>query len=238
MSVSIALLPVALALRIVMGEQNFENWVNAQQIKVPTDFASEIELMRTVKKAGYDAIKFGSSVKTHIDGENTFFFWEKIDGQWVAVFSKYDDQNLIKQFMKKVASVTGRTVFDQMPELKQNEIKQFPTNFRDEQLLLGALIEFGAQPVIRKDDSIACKIEKSMLLFRRTGDVPYSVEIQNAPKLEEVYQYLSDLDEDYKRCVQTAVYEKVKARAANYDMTLESEEVLPDKTIVLTLRVS
>lgn len=64
------------------------------------------------------------------------------------------------------------------------------------------------------------------------------VEIKNSPNLENVYQYLSDIDEDYKRCVQTAVYEKVKARATEQEMTIESEEVLPDKTILITLNVS
>jgi hypothetical protein len=52
MSVCIALLPVALAMRVVMGKKNFENWVNAQQIKVPSNFTTELELTRTVKKGG------------------------------------------------------------------------------------------------------------------------------------------------------------------------------------------
>lgn len=86
MSVCIALLPVALAIRIVMGKENFENWVRAQQVRVPTSFKTELELARAVKKAGYDAIKFGSSIKTHIDGEKNFFFWELVDGKWIAIF--------------------------------------------------------------------------------------------------------------------------------------------------------
>jgi len=64
------------------------------------------------------------------------------------------------------------------------------------------------------------------------------VEVKNSPNLDEVYRYMSDIDDDYKRCVQTAVYEKVKARAAERDMVVESEEVLQDKTILITLRVS
>ena len=64
------------------------------------------------------------------------------------------------------------------------------------------------------------------------------VEVKNSPSLEQVYRYMSDIDEDYKRCVQTAVYEKVKARALDRDMLVEQEEVLQDKTILMTLRVS
>jgi hypothetical protein len=102
MSVSIALLPVALAMRIVMGKEKFENWAKAQQVRVPTSFKTELELARAVKKAGYDAVKFGSSVKTHIDGENTFFFWELEDGKWIAVFSKHHEQPILNKLMSDV----------------------------------------------------------------------------------------------------------------------------------------
>ena len=84
MSVSLALLPVALALRVVMGKENFEAWVASQQERAETDITSEFELARLLKQAGYDAVKFGALVKTHLDGERAFFFWEFIDGKWVA----------------------------------------------------------------------------------------------------------------------------------------------------------
>ena len=76
------------------------------------------------------------------------------------------------------------------------------------------------------------------MLFKQPGDSPFTVEIKNGPQLEEVYRYLSDIDDDYKRCVQTAVYEKVMARAVERNLMIESEEVLADKTILVTLRVS
>ncbi len=56
-------------------------------------------------------------------------------------------------------------------------------------------------------------------------------------RADQVYRYMSEIDDDYKRCVQTAVYEKVKARAAEKNMVVENEEVLPDRTILMTLRV-
>jgi len=238
MSVSIALLPVALALRIIMGKDNFENWVNAQQVRVPTAFTTEVELVRAVKKAGYDAMKFGSSIKTHIDGEKIFFFWELIDGKWVAIFSKHHEQSCIDRFTSSVESVVGRKIFGELSSTPSAVSAQFPTNFRDGALLIKALTEFGAQPRKLANSSIVCKIEKSDLLFTQAGDSPYMVNVKNSPSLEQVYHYMSDIDDDYKRCVQTAVYEKIKARAIEQDMTIENEEVLPDKTILMTLRVS
>lgn len=237
MSVSIALLPVALAMRIVMGKDNFENWVKAQQVRVPSSFKTELELSRAVKKAGYDAVKFGASIKTHIDGENVFFFWEFVDGKWIAIFSKHHEQAILNKFMSSVESAAGFKIFGEQANTAAVVSTQFPTNFRDGTMLIDALKEFGAHPTKRSDGSITCKIEHSELLFTQLGDSPFMVEVKNSPSLEQVYRYMSDIDDDYKRCVQTAVYEKVKARAAEKDMVIEGEEVLPDKTILMTLRV-
>lgn len=238
MSVCIALLPVALAMRIVMGKENFENWVKAQQVRVPSNFTTELELTRTVKKAGYDAIKFGPSIKTHIDGEKSFFFWELVDSKWVAIFSKDQDQAVLDRFKSMVESVADRRIFGEFLTPAVTVSAQFPTNFRDADLLMKVLTEFGAQPVKRSNGLVLCKIQNTSLVFTQIGNAPYMVEVKNGPNLEQVYQYMADIDDDYKRCVQTAVYEKVKSRATERDMTIESEEVLPDKTILLTLRVS
>jgi len=240
MSVCIALLPVALAMRIIMGKENFDNWVNAQQVRVPSAFATELELVRTVKKAGYDAIKFGSLIKTHFDGEKSFFFWELVDGKWIAIFSKSDDKAVLDKFKSSVELVAGRAIFGDLPKVTATAqvSPKYPTNFRDGNMLIEALVEFGSHPSRQSNGAIVCKIEKSELIFTQVGDSPYMVEVKNSPNLDEVYRYMSDIDDDYKRCVQTAVYEKVKARAAERDMVVESEEVLQDKTILITLRVS
>ena len=237
MSVSIAFLPIALAMRIVMGKENFENWVRAQQTRIPSAFKTEAELFRIVKKAGYDTVKFGSSIKTHIAGEKAFFFWEFVDGQWVAVFSKHEDQAILRACMSAIETAAGFRVFAENSETVSAMSAQFPTNFRDGKILIDALREFGGRPKKRVDGSISCKIEESELLFTQLGDSPFSVEVRGAPNLEQVYLYMSDIDDDYKRCVQTAVYEKVKTRAAEKNLVLETEEVLPDKTIVMTLRI-
>ena len=237
MSVSIALLPIALALRIVMGKENFENWAKSQQQTVLTSFSTELELTRAVKKAGYDVIKFGTALKTHLDGEKTFFFWECVAGRWQANFSKSHDQAMINRFIADVEKVMGTKVFGEQDKIKAL-VTQFPTNFREGAVLIEALNEFGAKPLKKSNGDIVCKIDNSELLFKQAGDSPFTVEITNSPQLEEVYRYLSDIDDDYKRCVQTVVYEKLLARAAERNLMVESEEILADKTILVTLRVS
>ncbi|MDQ0090960.1 hypothetical protein J2T12_004386 [Paenibacillus anaericanus] len=245
MSVSLALIPIALTMRLVMGKQNFNNWVESVQVKESTTFTDELELVRTVRKAGYDAEKWSGSIKTHIDGENLFFFWEHIGGKWVAVFGKSDSKQLINQFIDNINKTAGRPIFETSLHTTTNitndpiavvQAPSFPTNFRDGELLFRTLKEFGINPV-RQGANITCKVEQSLLTFHQTGDNPFQVEIHNAPDLKKMFQYLSDVDEDYKRCVQSMVYEKLKQRAELKNMTIENEEVLEDNSIVVTLNI-
>lgn len=238
MSVSLALLPVALALRVVMGKENFESWVASQQERVETDITSEYELARLLKQAGYDATKFGASVKTHLDGERAFFFWELINGRWVAVFSKGADLGLRNALVTKLEAVAGRQVFSPSPTAETTRPEIFPTNFVDQDLLAQALVELGGDPARGPDGSLTCRINSAKLIFTKEGDGPFSVTVRGAVKAEQAYQYLSDLDEDYRRAVQTSVYQRVKSEAENRDLLIESEEVLPDKSILLTLRLN
>ncbi|WML33263.1 hypothetical protein [Clostridium sp. OS1-26] len=74
MSISLALIPLALVVRGVMGKKRFEEMVESLQVKVKTNFKDEKELVSTVRKAGFDAVQWGDSIKTHINGEKNFSF--------------------------------------------------------------------------------------------------------------------------------------------------------------------
>ena len=238
MSVSLALLPVALALRVVMGKENFEAWVASQQERAETDITSEFELARLLKQAGYDAVKFGALVKTHLDGERAFFFWEFIDGKWVAIFSKGADLELRNPLIAKLEKAAGRPLFSQSRESEAQKSTTYPTNFVDRDLLARALTDLGGDPTYGKDGSLSCRINSAKLVFTKEGDGPFSVAVKGAVKAEQAFQYLSDLDDDYRKAVQTSVYQRVKSEAESRDLLIESEEVLPDKSILLTLRLN
>ncbi|MCM3269887.1 hypothetical protein [Paenibacillus elgii] len=254
MSVSLALIPVALTLRLVMGKNNFKNWIESMQERIPTSFLDESELVQTVRKAGYDAERWAGNIKTHIDGKNLYIFWELRAGRWEAIFGKSDSSHVINKFMEDINTAAGRQVMGHKlyaqvptsiaPPLPQSQVEStpvavstiFPTNFRDGELLFRTLKEFGINP-IRIGTAISCKVEQSTLTFQQAEDGPFHVEIQNAPDLQKMFEYLSDLDEDYKRCVQAVVYEKLRNRIAEKNMTIESEEVLEDNSIVVTLNI-
>jgi hypothetical protein len=240
LSVSLALIPVALTLRVVMGKEGFENWVRSMQVRMPTTFEHEVDLVVSVRKAGYDAEKWGGLIKTHVRGEQEFLFWELVDGTWTAIFAKSDSQETISRFVRDLEDKTGRKIFatEQGPNSVATPQRQtFPTNFRDGELLASTLRDHGLQPTAGPGGEVTCRVEQSTLRFRPAEEGPFSVEVDNAPNLQPVFGFLSTLDEDYKRGVQAAAYEGLMSRVEEKNLTVESEEVLEDNSIVITLNV-
>lgn len=258
MSVSLILLPVGLALYAVMGKKNFEKWVDSMQVKIPTKFLNESDLCRCVRKAGYDADTWGGMIKTHMRGEAMFFFWQKIDGVWTAVFAKSIPQSEIKQLIKKIEEVAGRQVFEsdaqsstaesattppgQRTDTSRRRItvlsKQiYPTNFRDRERLMRVLAEHALNPKVDAQGRIACETEAFSFAFTQQDDQPFTVEIHKAPQLTEVFQNLAQLNEDYCQVIQADAVRNVKSRLQEKGLHLEQEETLPDKTVVLTVQI-
>lgn len=240
MSVSLALIPVALALRVAMGKEGFENWVKSQQIRMPTNFEHEVDLIVTVRKAGYDAEKWAGLIKTHMRREKSFFFWELVDGVWTAVFAKSDSQEMVSRFIDDLEEKSGRKIFVTGEDVQSHfgtPSQSFPTNFRDEQVLMKTLREYGLRPDAIPDGGIVCGAGASTLRFHPAEEGSYSVEIENTPNLQQMFQLLSNLDEDYKRGVQASTYEKLMSRIEEKSLVVESEEVLEDNSIVITLNV-
>lgn len=239
MSVSLALIPVALALRVIMGKKNFNNFINSNQIKIPSEFKDELDLVDTVRKAGYDIEKWGGTYKTHITKEKEFFFWENDGNRWVEVFTKYMANELISNFVPDLEMKSRRKIFlkDSFLEGDTNLSSCYPTNFRDEEILIKTLKEFGGTPVKYEDGSIKYSINNCQLLFIRADNAPYNVELTYNSNLKLAFDILTDIDDDYKHNVQAKTYEAVTAKVIQKGYSIESEEVLEDNSIMLTIKI-
>lgn len=238
MSVSCALIPVALAMRIIMGKKNFEKWVRSKQLRIKTNCSDKQELVKYIIKAGYDANDWGSSIKTHI-AKKDFFFWDFIDGRWVAIFSKSDSQEKIQNLIKKMEAANDTKIFTQEKETDKEpvEIQQFPTNFQDKELLIKTLTDYGINPHVN-GDRISFKVSGANIDFYRTGSEPYIVELTDSENLQEIYSHLSLLDDDYKLNVQSLTYDNLMRNLEDHDdLYIESEDVLDDDSIVISVVV-
>lgn len=242
MSVSLVMLPVALAMRVVMGEEGFENWMRSTEERFTTEFQSQAELVRTVQGAGYDAEDWGGIIKTHIHGEEEFIWWQLEEGKWVAIFYKRQVPAISHPFMQALEARAGRAIFVR-PEAAPAAVAQpatsiYPTNFRDGTLLMETLERFGVQARAQADGTITTTLGRSPVVFRPGGETgPYSVEIGNAPDLRGTFEQLSRVDEAYKQGVQGAALSTLRERIRGKNMKIEREEVLADRSVVLTLAI-
>lgn len=254
MSVSLALVPAVLLLRVAMGKNKFDNWVESSQIKMPTSFKDEKELVITVKKAGYDANKYGSLIKTHVNGEKQFFFWEKINGVWTAIFSKYDSEEMIRSFIFNLEKCAGKKLIynslqeissvnekpraiSEIPPIPRVNKEVFPTNFIDKELLLKTLKDYCVSPIELSDGDIQCNVENCILTFRKEGEGNYDVEVKGTVSLKGAYEQLAIIDEEYKQNVQAYTYEKVVKKLKESSMHIENEEIMDDNSILLTINI-
>jgi hypothetical protein len=240
MSVSLVMLPVALALRVVMGKEGFDEWIRSNEVRHPTGLKGRRELMRIIRGAGFDLEEWGGLLKTHIDGEKEFIFWEQVDGRWVAIFSKYQTPALSRQFIQRIEEHAGRAVFADpgTAEAARAASSIYPTNFRDGALLMSTLERFGVQAQMQADGSITAALGRSPVTFRPGGETaPYTVEIGAAPDLRGAFEQLGRLDEAYKQGVQGAALATLRERIRDKKLSIEREETLPDRSVVLTLTI-
>jgi hypothetical protein len=242
MSVSLVMLPVALAMRVVMGKENFEQWLRSNEERFTTEFTSQADLLRTVRGAGYDANDWGGLFKTHIDGEDEFMWWQLEDGKWVAIFYKDQVPAVSQRFMQDLEAKAQRRIFVRADAAAlaaaQPATSIYPTNFRDGTLLMETLQRFGVPAQARADGTITAEMGRSPVIFRPGGEAgPYSVEIGNAPDLRGTFEQLSRVDEAYKQGVQGAALSTLRERIRGKNLTIEREEVLADRSVVLTLAI-
>ena len=245
MSVSRVMVPVALAMRVVLGEQGFEQWLREAEERVATGFASRAELLRTVRGAGYDAEDWGGLVKTHIDGEREFIFWRMEEGRWVAIFSRRQVPAVSQRFMRALESKAGRTIWIEegapvaAPDGDRREASSvYPTNFRDGRLLVAALERFGIHPTVHPTGEITATLGRSPVTFRPGGETgPYTVEIGNVPDLRGTFEQLARVDDAYKQGVQAGALATLRERIRETNLTVEREETLADRSVVLTLAI-
>lgn len=246
-SISLWMIPIALAVRVVMGAENFDKWVKSMEVRMPTKFQSEHELANALELAGYDFIDYQKFKKTHFG--KTFFFWEKNNDVWEAVFSTSDDKIVITELIEKIETVVGSKVFDKeiitkSPQSKEKSVQRviYPTNFADSAMLKNTLTNYGISCVEKStldSEIFECDINNiKLILSKKTDEQVYYAEIIHTGNLSSAYFHLNNLDEEYKKNIQTATYKKVlsKVRQSN-NMYIEDEHILEDNTLVITVGI-
>jgi len=244
MSVTLTLIPLMLVLRAAMGGKNLNEWIESSQIKIPTNIKDENELTVLVKKSGYDVMKEGKLLKIHFNGGSDFFFIEKVNGVLMTTFSKNDSIEAIKKFISDLEGTAQRKIFNYNIEniIEKNEesiqAESFPTNFVDEKLLIKTLSDYGINTQVAENGTIQCNVENTTLIFYKENNSNYEVRIRGNSQIRAVYEQLNAIDEEYKKNVQSYTYNKVVEKLKQTNMDIQSEEVMEDNSLLLTININ
>jgi len=234
-----------------MGPARFEAWVDSKIERVNTAFASKGEIRKATKKAGCDFVKFGNSMKTHTgEGDDDYIIWQNNGPVWQAVFGKWEQAEMMA-LLRRLEAQSGRPVFQtQAPVTRPDEQEistntqhhteppnTFPTNFKDTALLKHTIEQCGGDNIRATEDEISCSFRGVDLLFVRDSDGSFVVEIPATILQRTAVDHLKMLDADYRRFVQDQTYRRVVEKAAQNNFSIESDEVLEDGSILVTVTI-
>jgi len=237
MSVSITLIPVVLALRVVMGKKRFESWVASTEVLKETHFENSQELITTVKICGYPVEKIGVNLfKTEYSHKN-YVLWSYRFGKWVGVFSKYANEELIQKFITDLEHKAQRSIFKEQSKMTDQIFQTYPTNFNDLKLLKEVLNSYGVE-FQEEAMKLQCHLGNEKIIFTQLNENSIiTVMVPSSHNIQAVHRQLVEIDEDYKSQLQERTYQNVIKKAEQQGFVIEQEEVLEDNSIVITLNV-
>ena len=117
-------------------------------------------------------------------------------------------------------------------------IYTYKTNYTDKGILLNTLTEHGAQDITEDGDEISCSLYGMSIVYKKLdGSNGYTLEITRVSDKSECEDVINDLNDEYGMNIQEMTYNKIKERLDKENMRLESETVMEDNSIVLTIEV-
>lgn len=245
-------LPVALAMRGIMGKEKFEEWLESGDYILYTNFSSEDEVRRVVQEAGYDVTVWLGSLKTHLTKSRTsYFLWERRDGKIAAHMSVYDDREAIKRFVSEVEQTAGRKIFwekkgmdnpienEEGKQKRQQYRESFPSVYVDADLVLKILNQYQIEILSFQENRIEAEYEcYKMVFFRNTREAPFDIDIiSDSNKMKALYSCLDSINEEYYASVQEKAYLHIREQIEEEGFEIEEEQVLEDNSIVITVAV-
>lgn len=250
MSINISLIPLALAMYIVMGEEKFNAWARSMEKLKYTSYTNLSQIKKYIIAAGYDVTKEYGILKTHFkSNKNDYFVWSIREGKLCAVFSIYDDEKLINEFINDMKRYSNIDIFSEVSLADQNTTikaeekpiniteQVFQTVFADEKLLIKTLEDIGFYPE-NNNGKITCCSDNYTLNFYKNDKDNYEFKISGNISNKEAYQKYKDVNNHYGKIVQKETINNVKQKVQkSSSMRLENEEILEDNSVVLTIDI-
>ena len=111
------------------------------------------------------------------------------------------------------------------------------TRFKDSNLLLKTLNEYGLKPKKTSSNGYAVRFSDGDIIYSRPSeDVSFSMTIKNIKDKDALIKELKEIEHVYNGNVQEYTYKHILNKLPE-GMEIENEEVLEDDTILITLSV-
>lgn len=121
---------------------------------------------------------------------------------------------------------------------KEEEIEPLETCFADSEILLKTLTEHGFKVEEKDGEYIVVTNAGSIRFFRKEENGTYYALPFDLKSAEELGNYADEIEEEYMLNVQKSNYQLLKNQMqTRQDMQIESEEILEDNTILLTIQI-
>lgn len=204
-------------------------------LKIQTNIKKE-ELRDLLKAAKYGF--YEANGQTPLRNSYATLNWVEKDGFYTAEFSGQNNTAITKEaeiIFRKMNIAAGRDL--RLINDVSTTIYTYNTNYTDKGVLLNTLYEHGASEITENGDEITCKLFNMEMKYYKGENGAYSLDITQISNKSECEDVINDLNEEYGLNIQEITYNKIKERLQQENLHLESETVLDDNSIVLTIDI-
>lgn len=205
-------------------------------LKIQTNIKPE-ELRGYLKEANY--LFYAADCQTPLKNSDATLNWVLKNGYYTAEFSGQNNAAITKEaeiIFRKLNIAAGRDL--RLINDTFTAVYTYTTNYTDKGTLLNTLYEHGAEEIQENGDEVSCKLfGMEMIYYKKDGSNGYTLDVTQVSDKAECEDLINDLDEEYGLNIQEMTYNKIKERLEQENMRLESETVMEDNSIVLTIDV-
>lgn len=164
--------------------------------------------------------------------------WVYKDGFYTAEFTGQNNTAIIKEaeIIFRKMNMAAKRDLRRVNEVTTT-IYTYNTNYTDKAVLLNTLYEHGATEITENDEEISCRLFDMEMKYYKNDTGAFALDITQISDKSECEDLINDLNKEYGLNIQEITYNKIKERLQQENMRLESETVLDDNSIVLTIDI-
>lgn len=245
MSINIIAIPLALAMYTIMGKEEFERFVSSQFINFPINRNIDVSILReVVTSAGFDFTEVFGIYKTHLSNRR-FFTWDWNKDHFEASFPRDCDKDIIVQVINKITACSKYKIFETKNIINEfeyhlNDIvsQEFPTIYKDLNILISVLKSYGYDIVSFSNNGFKVKIGELYIEFYQRDDFSTIMRVPkiiSSDQIQILKRMTPRFEKKYRKYLQIETIEKIKHEARKRNWSIESQNIMKDGTVVITI---